>query len=241
MALQSCAGASLTIGNGLLSAIGGTSYLAEDSELNAAEIAYSQWEIDLLFEAQNAETTYPDYDEYRYNINPVGHDPIALVSFLTAKYDDFTFPQVEPVLRDIFNEQYELTFTEIVEVRYRTETRTDPETGEDYDVEVPYNWYVLETALTAQSFADIIAPLLTPGDEQDRYDVYNITRGTRRYVGSPFAFDWLPRVTSYFGWRVHPITGAQDFHRAIDIAVPAGTDILAGGDGMGVAATTHSL
>ncbi len=69
------------------------------------------------------------------------------------------------VLRGIFDQQYDLTFTEIVEVRYRTETRTDPDTGEEYEIEVPYNWYILETTLTAKPFADVIGPLLAPGDE----------------------------------------------------------------------------
>ena len=229
--LQSCMGAMLSIGNGIAGAIGGTSYLAEDGDINQAELAYSEWEADLTLEARNAAQSHPGYDEYRFDIDPTGHDPHALLAFLTAKYDDFTFAQVEPVLRDIFNQQYDLTFTEIVEVRYRTEYYTC-ENGHEHSYQVPYNYYILEVTLTARPFADVIGPLLTEQDEQDRYDVYNVTKGNRQYVGSPFPFNWLPYVSSTFGYRVHPISGEKDFHTGVDIALPTGTEIQAGGEGV---------
>jgi len=163
-----------------------------------------------------------------------------LMSFLTAKYDDFTFAAVEPVLRDIFNQQYTLTFTRIVEVRYRTEYYTC-DNGHEHSYQVPYNYYILQTTLTARPFAEVIDPLLNTQDEQDRFDIYEITKGNRQYVGSPFPFNWLPYVSCGFGWRVHPITGDADFHRAIDIALPAGTEILAGGEGVVLLAESHSL
>ena len=240
MLLQSCMGAGLSIANGLAGGIGGSSYLAEDADINEAELAYTQWEADLTLEARNAEQSHPGYDEYRYSIDPTGHDPYMLLAFLTAKYDDFTFAEIEPVLRDIFDQQYSLTFTEIVEVRYRTEYYTD-EDGDEHSYEVPYNYYILEVELTARPFADVIGPMLTTQDEQDRYDVYNVTKGNRQYVGSPFPFNWLPYVSCPFGYRVHPITGERDFHRAVDIALPAGTEIHAGGEGVVVEATSHSL
>ncbi len=239
--LQSCVGGAMTIGQGVLGAFGGTSYLTEDADITGAATLYTEWETDMLLEARNAESNRPGYDQYIYNIDAVGHDHIALISFLTAKHNDFTLSDVQSVLRDIFDAQYDLTFTERVEVRYRTETRTDPDTGEDYDVQVPYNYYILEVTLTARPFADVLAALLTPGDEQDRYDIYNITKGNRQYVGSPFPYNWLPYLSCPFGWRVHPITGEKDYHRGIDIALPAGTEILAGGEGVVVEAVTHEL
>jgi len=144
--LQSCMGAMLSIGNSIAGAIGGTSYLAEDGDINQTELAYSEWEADLTLEARNAAQSHPGYDEYRFDIDPTGHDPHALLAFLTAKYDDFTFAQVEPVLRDIFNQQYNLTFTEIVEVRYRTEYYTC-ENGHEHSYQVPYNYYIYRIIL----------------------------------------------------------------------------------------------
>ena len=233
--VQSCVGGALTIGNGILGGIGGTSYLAEDADINGAGIAYSEWEIDLLMEALNAETSHPGYDEYRYFIDPIGHDPHALLSFLTAKYDDFTFAGVEAVLRDIFNQQYSLTFTEIIEVRSYEETWTD-EDGESHTETIYYDYYILEVTLTAKPFTDVIIPLLETVDEQERYDVYNIIRGNRQYVGSPFPYNWLPYVSSYFGYRQNPFTGVKEFHTGIDIALPEGTEIQAGGKGVVVSA-----
>ena len=229
--IQSCVGGAMTIGHGLLGAVGGTSFLAEDSDMNAAGIAYSEWETDLLLEALNAETSHPGFDEYRFEIDEMGHDPIALMAFLTAMFDDFTFAEVEPVLRDIFNQQYTLTFTGIVEVRSRIETWTDGD-GNDHSEVVYYNFYILEVVLTARPFAEVIGSMLTTQEARDRYDVYNLIRGNRQYVGSPFPFNWLPHVSSLFGYRQCPFTGAKEFHTGLDIALPEGTEILAGGSGV---------
>lgn len=35
------------------------------------------------------------------------------------------------------------------------------------------------------------------------------------------------KVSSGFGWRIHPVTGKQQFHQGIDIPAPYGTDIYA--------------
>lgn len=224
-----------SVGTGMLGAVGGTSYLAEDAAINEAELAYTEWEIDLTIQAKNAQLSHRGYDEYRYDIAPTGHDPSALLAFLTAKFNDFTFDEVRPTLRQIFEAQYTLTFTEIVEIRYRTETDTwTDENGETQtdSYEVPYNWYVLETELTARPFEDIIGPLLAAQDESDRYEVYMLLGGNRQYIGSPFAYNWRGGVTSKFGYRVHPITGKKDYHTGLDIAAPSGTSILAGNNGV---------
>jgi murein DD-endopeptidase MepM/ murein hydrolase activator NlpD len=247
IALQSCIGGALTVGNGLTGAVGGTSYLAEDADINEVELRYTEWETDLELEALNAEDAHGGYDEYRYNIADTGHDPYAMLAYLTARYDDFTYSAVQGELQNIFAEQYSLTFTPSVEVRYRTETVTDswtdPETGESYsdsyEVEVPYNWYVLTVTLTARPFEDVISPRLTTQDERDRYEVYMFLHGNRQYVGSPFDFNWLPYVSSYYGYRVHPISGEKDYHTGADMALPTGTEILAGGDGVVTEAGTN--
>ena len=58
----------------------------------------------------------------------------------------FTLDEAQSTLEMLFDKQYILTVTEEVEVRYRTETRTDSE-GNEYDVEVAYNYYILNVDL----------------------------------------------------------------------------------------------
>jgi len=228
--LQSCMAAILSIGNGITGAVGGTSYLAEDADIDRAELAYTEWETDLQLEINNAESTHPNYDEYRYNIAEISHNPYELMAFLTAVYDDFIYSGIEGVLREIFNEQYTLSFVEEVEVRYRTETRTDSE-GNSYDVEVAYNYYILNINLTARSFTSVVYSRMN-AEQLERYNVYMITKGNRQYLSSPFGeMNWLPYVSSYYGYRVHPISGEKNYHKGVDIGLPEGTEILAGQDG----------
>ena len=140
---------------GGLTGIVGTSYTAEDDDINAVEGDYIALETGLRQQINNIESDYPGYDEYRYFVDEIGHDPFELASYLTAKFHDYTPAEVQAELQALFGQQYTLTIQEVVEVRYRTETRTgtntytDPETGEsytedyEYEVEVPYNYYIL--------------------------------------------------------------------------------------------------
>ena len=218
--------------------VGATSYAAEEEDINQAELSYSEWETDMLLEVENAETTHSDYDEYRYNIGAVGHSPLELMAYLTAVYEDFIYSDIVGALREIFNEQYQLEFISEIEIRTRTETRTrtrtDPETGETwtetYEVEVQYEWHILNVILTSQAFSTVIYPKMDD-DQYEHFMLLMHSRGNRQYVGNPFGFDVLPYVTSYFGYRVHPISGAKDYHKGLDIGLPEGTEILAGIDG----------
>ena len=129
---------------GGFSSIIGTSYTAEDEDITAVEGDYTALEIGLRQQINNVERDYPGYDEYRYNVDEIGHDPFELASYLTAKYHDYTREEVQAELQALFSQQYTLIIQEEIEVRYRTEERTetwtDPETGEThtdtYTVEV---------------------------------------------------------------------------------------------------------
>jgi murein DD-endopeptidase MepM/ murein hydrolase activator NlpD len=245
--LQSCMAALISVGNGVMGAVGGTSYLAADTDIDRAELAYTEWETDLQIEINSAERTHPGYDEYRYNVADISHNPYELMAFITAVYDDFTFSGVEAVLREIFGQQYTLTYTPETEIRYRTETRTDTWTDEDgethsdtYEVEVAYEYYILNITLTARSFSDVIFNRMNT-EQRERFQVYMITKGNRQYLKSPFGeTNWLPYVSSYYGYRVHPISGEKNYHKGLDIAMPQGTEILAGQDGTVTAATYDS-
>lgn len=137
-----------------------TSYPSRDEDMLGAEADYAAKEADLQYEVDHYETMHPGYDEYRYELDGIKHDPYVLVSLLTAYYEgEWTLAQAQGFLSELFDRQYTLTQTIEVEVRYRTETRTgttsstDPETGEttteeyEYEVEVPYDYYICHVKL----------------------------------------------------------------------------------------------
>ena len=84
----------------------------------------------------------------------IGHDPHELAAYLSAVLQGYTRESAQAELERIFAAQYQLTLTEEVEVRYRTETRTDSE-GNSYTVEVPYNYYILNVALTSKPISSV--------------------------------------------------------------------------------------
>ena len=218
------------IGTGGLGSIAASTYLAEDQDINNAELIYTEWETDLQMEIDRVETDRPGYDEYRYNIGAIEHDPYILMGYLTSAYQNFTYEQIEGVLRQLFNEQYSLTFTEETEIRYRTETHVDPETGEETEEEVPYEWHILNVKLTATPLANLVVQRMS-SEQKEICEILLQTKGNRQYVKNVFGINWLPYVTSYYGYRVHPISGEKNYHTGVDIGMPQGTEILAGHDG----------
>ncbi|MDL2327832.1 peptidoglycan DD-metalloendopeptidase family protein [Ruminococcaceae bacterium OttesenSCG-928-A11] len=217
-----------------MGAVMASTYLAEDKDIGDAELYYTEWETDLLLQVNNAEVDYPDYDEYRYNVGDVGHNPYELMAYLTAAYQDFRYADVQAVLQQIFNEQYSLSFVPEVETRYND---PDDENG-DGDLE-EYEWHILHVNLTSRSFTGLVLTRISP-EEMQIYNVLMQTYGNRQYVENVFDFNWLPYVSCYYGYRVHPTTGEKDYHKAVDIAVAQGTSILAGHDGVVTTATNHS-
>ena len=231
--LQSCAAMTMSLFNSLGGAVvEGTSYLAEDEEINEVGLRYSEWEIDLYLQAKDAENTHTGYDEYRYNLDTPTHDPYAMLAYLTARYNDFTFEQVQADLLDIFDEQYTLEFTPSTETRYMTVSGYDPETGTSSSETVAYDWHILTVTLTAQNFESVVMSRLTTQDEQERYAVNMMMKGNRQYIGNPLGVFWLPYVTSNYGYRVHPITGEKNYHTGVDLILPEGTPLVAGGVGV---------
>lgn len=157
-------------------------------------------------------------------------DPYVLMGYLTSAYQDFTYAQIESVLRELFNGQYSLSFTEETEIRYRTETSIDPETGEETEEEVPYEWHILNVTLTSMPLENLVVSRMD-ADQKEICEILLQTKGNRQYVKNVFGTNWLPYVTSYYGYRVHPISGKKNYHTGVDIGMPQGTEILAGHDG----------
>jgi len=111
--------------SGGFNAIIGTSYTAEDEDILGADRDYTALEARLAARIADIESEYAGYDEYRYSLDPIGHDPFELASYLTAKYDAYTRAEVQAELAGLITQQYRLTLAPVTETRYRTETRTE--------------------------------------------------------------------------------------------------------------------
>ena len=88
------------------SAIISTSYSSTDEDIYAAENAYKALEEALNTQINQMESRHPDYDEYRYQIDEIGHNPYQLISYLTVKYGGFTYAEVADEIKEIFQQQY---------------------------------------------------------------------------------------------------------------------------------------
>ena len=175
--MQSCSSSLVTLGNAGAGAVGATTYPSQDEEMLAAEAAYSGMEAELQNYLDSYESTH-DYDEYHFDLDEIEHDPYVLISILSVLHEGaWTVDEVQGTLENLFVRQYILTEDVVVEVRYRTESRTDSE-GNSYTVEVPYNYYICYVTLENKNLSHL--PLEIMGEEQmARYSLYMSTLGNR--------------------------------------------------------------
>ena len=168
-----------------------TSYLSEDDAMTGAEAQYCQMEAELQSYLDNYESTH-DYDEYHFDLDAIEHDPYVLISILSAFNEgEFTLDEVQGLLQTLFDRQYILTEDVEVEVRYRTETRTDSE-GNEYDVEVPYNYYIC--TVTLENFDLSHLPVYIMNEDQlSMYSAYMSTLGNREdlFPGSGYVDKYI--------------------------------------------------
>jgi len=162
-----------------------TSYTAEDEDILGAHGDYTAFETQLADRIANIPNEYPGYDEYRYYLDPTEHAPHELIAFLTAIYLAFTQDEVQATMQNLFNQQYILTFTPIVEIRTRQETRTGTGTNPDgstytytYTVTVQYEWHVLVVTLVNRGIRAVAADILTP-EQYEMFLVLLQTKGNR--------------------------------------------------------------
>ena len=309
------------------SVIGITTYPSSDEDIYAAENRYAALESALNQQINEMERRHPNYDEYQYNIAEIGHNPYHLISYLTAKYGDWTYADVENELQALFEAQYHLntegrteTVTETRNVRvgeslgqvvtsgycncriccgvwsggptasgaYPTANHTiavdasNPfvpigtkvvMNGVEYTVEdtgafarygvqfdVYYDNHAAASAHGHQTWecyladdngsnevevtrirdVDTLNVTLTSGNlmsicqdrlgffQKELFSAYNDTKGNLQMFATPVDFNWYSSVTSYYGYRIHPISGANQLHNGMDIGAPEGTKVMAG-------------
>lgn len=174
---------------GGMSGLAGSTYPSRDEDMLGAEATYAQMETDLQYEIDHYESLHSGYDEYHYDLDEIKHDPYVLISILTAYHQgEWTLSEVQGTLAMLFDRQYTLTENVVVETRYRTETSTDPETGEETSEEVPYDYYICY--VTLENFDLSHLPVYIMGEDQvSMYAVYMATLGNRPdlFAGNPNA------------------------------------------------------
>ena len=170
----------------------GTSYTAEDEDLKGAETDYTKLEDKLRKQIDRIETDHPGYDEYRYNLAEIGHNPYELASLLTVEFENYTRSQVQARLQSIFEVQYELKLEEKIEIRTRTvhSSSTDPETGEttDESYEEEYEYYILNVTLLNRGVDYVARNSGLTDDQLQRYEVTLDCQGNRDDLFAGIAF-----------------------------------------------------
>ena len=174
----------------------GTSYTAEDEDLKGVETDYTKLEDKLRKQIDRIETDHPGYDEYRYNLEEIGHNPYELASLLTVEFENYTRSQVQARLQSIFEAQYELKLVEKVEIRTRKETRVgyryNPITGTGhtytYQVTVQYEYKILNVTLLNRGVDYVARNSGLTDDQLQRYEVTLDCRGNRDDLFAGIAF-----------------------------------------------------
>jgi hypothetical protein len=191
-------------------------YLSEEADITSVGLYYTEMETDLALLIINISDAYPGYDDYIVTSDGIGHSPYTLMSYLTAVYEDFHFGnKIQYELEWLFAEQYNIdVYEEIREIE-------DPD-DEDSIIEQR----VLHVNLTNRTLERIVLRFMD-ADQTEHYEALLLTGGGRQYIPSPLDIEWASRVSSKYGWRVHPITHEKAYHRGVDIGIPTGTALYA--------------
>lgn len=180
--LSSCSASFLGAGNAMLV----SSYTAEDADIRGANTDYRKLEEKLQAQVDAVETTHPGYDEYRYQLDEINHNPYVLTAYLTVRYEDYSRAEVQEALQELFDLQYELKLEEEVEIRTRevSYTETDPLTGEvkHKTRQESYPYYILNVILKNRSMEAAVAASALSKDQQERYQILLETKGNRAYL-----------------------------------------------------------
>ena len=226
-----------------------STYLSLPAEIDAADLSFTQKEMELQNKIDRIESDYPGYDEYDYSLGAIGHDPFTLISYLSAVHTEFTAADVEDEIQELFNAMYSLTTEEVEETRTRTVTKTGTRTVADaegnpvldadgnvqteeyeYEDEEEYTVTILRVTLTVTPLESIVAGRMDT-EQAEIFAAYTETKGGLQVFGTPVDYYWYYYISSYYGYRKNPNTGAEELHRGVDIAVLTGTVVYATHDG----------
>lgn len=216
-----------------------SSYTSTDADIEAASVLATQLETGLEKEIAGLPSAWEwgHIDEFRYDLDEIGHDPFELMAYLSVTQPGFEMEPPSPIPDEVsrlHELRYNLILEEQVETRYYTVTSTDPVTGEVTETEEPYDYYSLNVILRSKSIVSVVQQALMTTPKSELWEWYQVlmeTGGARQEVKNPFGTgrDWRGNVTSLYGYRLDPQNGKNlQLHRGLDIAAPEGTPLVAG-------------
>ena len=197
--------------------------LSTDFDMTDCENYYTKMEADLQDILDNIEEHYPGYDRYIIDFDDeIGHDPYKLMAYLSAVYEGYDLSLIRNELNELFNDMY------MVETQIETVTENEKEIK------------VFSLKIVKMPWDDLMADRINE-DKKDLYESYNDSGGGHQAFHNPFLISWSDRVTSEFGWRIHPISGKEKFHRGIDIGMPDGTPVKSCSKGIVIKSTYSDI
>jgi len=193
--------------------------LSTDFDMTDCENYFTKMEADLQEEIDNIEEFHPGFDSYEIVFDDeIGHDALKLMAYLSAVYEGYDLSMIQEVLDKLFEYMY------VVE----REELTKEVDGEEISV--------FKMTITKTDWDELMSTRITE-DDGDLYESYEEHGGGHQTLKNPFSINWKNKITSEFGWRIHPITGEEKFHRGVDIGMPAGTDVMSCSEGIVVKST----
>lgn len=166
---------------------------------------------------------YPEIFEFIYDMDEISFDANTLVAYLSAKYNEFDLEMVRADLDEIFELYYTLEWEVKEEYRLLPDhsQAPDPDTGEYPMVNTLVQ--ICYVTLKKADFYELLQSRIEDAAKQNQMNGFYLAGNGQQVYGPVMNADWRNKISSNYGWRVHPITGKRTFHDGVDIAVPVGT------------------
>ena len=179
--------------------IAGSTFQSDPIEIENSELYMQELEAELQHEIDTMHETYPDYDEYMTDGEPIAHDPVMLIAYFSAKYGIFTFDEVKPEIRELFELMYDVDYEESEEGPYTTYVPVENEDGSiSYDLD---SYYItrLTAVITKTALEDLIAERLDDEQKEHFTVLMDSEGGLQRYA--PPTEGWITEIKEPYGWQ----------------------------------------
>ncbi len=166
---------------------------------------------------------YPEIFEFVYDMDEISFDANTLVAYLSAKYNEFDLEMVKADLDEIFELYYTLKWEVKEEYRLVPDITQppDPQTGAHPMVNKLVQ--ICYVTLKKADFYELLRGRIDDAAKQNQMNGFYLSGNGQQVYGPVMETNWRNKISSNYGWRVHPITGVRTFHDGVDIAVPVGT------------------